>query len=60
MHRLLRETISRGKRQRIKKRLAVLNGTSEVAEAENPIKVVLNKSAPAKVAEKKPDPKPQP
>jgi hypothetical protein len=38
----------------------VLNGTSEVAEAENPIKVVLNKSAPAKVAEKKPDPKPQP
>ena len=61
MHRLLRETISRGKRQRIKKRLAFLNGTEEVAEEPAPTKVPLAVSAPAKVTQKPlpKEPKPQ-
>ena len=49
----MRETISRGKRQRIKKRLAFLNGES-IGEQEEaaPTKVPLAVSAPAKIAQK--------
>ena len=58
----MRETISRGKRQRIKKRLAFLNGES-IGEQEElaPTKVPLALSAPAKIAQKPvpKEPKPQ-
>lgn len=58
----MRETISRGKRQRIKKRLAFLNGES-IGEQEEPAptKVPLALSAPAKIAQKPvpKEPKPQ-
>jgi hypothetical protein len=58
----LRETISRGKRQRIKKRLEFLNGES-IGEQEEPAptKVPLAVSAPAKIAQKPvpKEPKPQ-
>ena len=50
LHRLLRESISRGKRQRIKKRLAFLSG--ETIEEPDVTKVPLAVSAPAKISQK--------